>query len=215
MTAVFGLIRIRPLVQAWKVERPEALIGIITFCATLYVAPALANGILLGIGLTILWYLIRTMRPRAEIVARKADGTLGGIEAHGLEPISNRFVPVRFDGSLSFNNVAYFEDIILEAHADFPNAEVILVIGSGINQMDASGEEKIRELTQRLREVGVTLMFSSLKHQVMKVFARGGLTELVGQNNFFSDKERALEALCRRYETCSESDLARPAGSLS
>lgn len=199
MTAVFGLIRIKPLIQAWKVKKPEALTGVITFVATLVMAPALANGILLGVGLTILWYLVRTMRPRAEIVARKDDGTLGGIKAHRLKPVSEHFVPVRFDGSLSFVNVAYFEDIILEAHADFPKAEVILVIGSGINELDASGEETVRELTQRLRDVGVTLMFSSLKHQVMTVFERSGLADLVGRENFFSDKETALQALTQRY----------------
>ncbi len=109
-------------------------------------APAIANGILLGIGLTVLHFLIRTMKPRVEVVSRKADGTLGGIRAHHLKPISERFVPVRFDGSLTFINVAYFEDMILEAHAEFPQAKSILVIGSGINEIDASGEEKYVKL---------------------------------------------------------------------
>ena len=77
------VIRIEPLAHAWKVEPPSALIGIITFVATLVMAPALADGILVGVSLTVLWYLIRTMRPRAEIVARKPDGTLGGIRTGG------------------------------------------------------------------------------------------------------------------------------------
>ncbi|HSH28605.1 MAG TPA: SulP family inorganic anion transporter [Thiohalobacter sp.] len=66
MLAVFGLIRIQPLLQAWKVDRVGAVIGIITFAATLLMAPDIANGILLGVALTVLHYLIRTMRPRAE-----------------------------------------------------------------------------------------------------------------------------------------------------
>jgi MFS superfamily sulfate permease-like transporter len=199
MIAVFGLIRIEPLAHAWKVEPPSALIGIVTFVATLVMAPALADGILVGVALTVLWYLIRTMRPRAEIVARKPDGTLGGIKAHGLKPVSRRFVPVRFDGSLTFSNVAYFEDIILEAQAEYPEARGILVVGSGINEIDASGEEKVRELAIRLREIDVQLMFSGLKQQVLRVFERGGLTTLLGESSFFSDKERALEALMERY----------------
>jgi MFS superfamily sulfate permease-like transporter len=199
MTAVFGLIRVKPLVQAWKVERPSAIIGLLTFVATLYMAPDLANGILLGVVLTILWYLVRTMRPRAEIVARKADGTLGGIKAHGLEPMSQNFVPVRFDGSLTFVNVAYFEDILLEALSEFPDARAVLVIGSGINQIDATGEEAVRELAKRLEAKGVTLMFASLKHQVRQVFEGGGLVELIGEDNFFADKERALKRLKEAY----------------
>jgi MFS superfamily sulfate permease-like transporter len=150
------------------------------------------------------------MKPRAEIVARKADGTLGGIRAHKLEPMSDTFVPVRFDGSLSFINVAYFEDIILEAHSEFPNAKAILVVGSGINEVDASGEEKVRELAKRLRDVGVTLMFSSLKHQVWQLFRESGLVDELGKEAFFADKATALKTLCERYggNHCAENAIA-------
>jgi MFS superfamily sulfate permease-like transporter len=195
MMAVFGLIRISPLVNAWKVDRSGAIIGIITFIATLAMAPAIANGILLGIGLTILYCLIKTMKPRAEVVSRKADGTLGGMRSHQLKPISEHFVPVRFDGSLTFINVAFFEDMIVEAHADFPQAKAILVVGSGINDMDASGEEKVREVAEHLADVGVRLVFSGLKHQVMQVMRKSGLVEELGKGSFFINKEIALEVL--------------------
>ena len=199
MMAVFSLIRIKPLLQAWKVERVSAAIGVITFVSTLLMAPAIANGILVGVALTILHYLVRIMKPRAEIVSLKTNGTVGGVRAHGLKPISDYFVPVRFDGSLSFINVAYFEDIILEANSEYPEARAILVVGSGINEMDASGEEKVREVAKRLRNVGVTLVFSSLKHQVWQVFLESGLVEELGRDAFYPDKQTALKALCERY----------------
>ncbi len=204
MMAVFSLIRIKPLVHAWKFDRIGASIGVITFFATLLMAPAIANGILLGVALTIFYYLISVMRPRAEVVSRKMDGTLGGIRAHKLQPISDQFVPVRFDGSLTFINVAYFEDMILEAHADFPQAKTILVIGSGINEVDASGDEKIREVAESLRDVGVRLVFSGLKHQVKQSLAKSGLVEELGKDAFFSDKETALIELCKQYQGCKE-----------
>jgi MFS superfamily sulfate permease-like transporter len=190
------------------VDRVGALIGIITFVATLVMAPAIANGILLGVVLTVLYYLVSTMRPRADIVARKPDGTLGGIVANRLEPMSQDYVPVRFDGPLSFINVAYFEDIILEAHADFPDAKVILVIGSGINSIDASGEEKICEVARRLKKVGVRLVFSGLKHQVRSLLEQGGLTDSLGREAFYSDKESALRALAAEFGDTSENKKA-------
>ncbi|MBD3671384.1 MAG: SulP family inorganic anion transporter [Gammaproteobacteria bacterium] len=199
MMAVFSLIRISPLIMAWRVDRIGVTIGIITFFATLLMAPAIANGILLGVVLTVLHFLIQGMRPRAEILSRKQDGTLGGIEAHGLEPMSDLFVPVRFDGSLSFINVAYFEDIILEAKSEFPKAKAILVVGSGINHIDSSGEEKVREIAERLSEDGVRLMFSSLKYQVWQAFESSGLVKEMGEDAFFSDKERALSTLAERF----------------
>ncbi len=210
MMAVFGLIRIKPLTQAWKVDRFGAVIGIITFFATLIMAPSIANGILLGVVLTVVHFLIKTMQPRADIVSRKPDGTLGGIKAHKLEPISDKFVPVRFDGPLTFTNVAYFEDIILEAQREFPHARVILIIGSGINEIDASGEEKIRELNKRLDQLGVKLMFSGLKFQVVKLFIRSNLVEELGRESFFSSKETALRALHEEYDRPAEPDTAEP-----
>jgi MFS superfamily sulfate permease-like transporter len=208
MMAVFSLIRIKPLVQAWRVDRVGAVIGITTFVATLVMAPAIANGILLGIVLTVLHFLIRTMKPRADIVARKPDGTIGGIIANRLEPLSEYYVPVRFDGSLTFINVAYFEDIILEANADFPKAKTILVIGSGINDIDASGEEKIREVAARLKKVGVKLVFSGLKHQVRSILEQSGVVAELGRDAFYSDKETALRALARIYDEAPDDDGA-------
>ncbi len=206
MLAVFSLIRIKPLMQAWKVDRFGAIIGIITFFATLIMAPSIANGILLGVVLTVIHFLIKTMQPRAEIVSRKPDGTLGGIKAHDLKPISESFVPVRFDGALTFTNVAYFEDIILEAQREFPHAKAIVIIASGINEMDASGEEKIREVNSRLEELGVKLMFSGLKYQVIKLFILSGLVNELGKDRFFSSKEAALKTLSEEYGSTDKSN---------
>jgi MFS superfamily sulfate permease-like transporter len=210
MMAVFGLIRVSPLVHAWKFDRSGALVGIVTFVATLAMAPSIANGMLLGIGLTVVIYLIKSMRPRAEIVARKLDGTLGGIKAHGLEPVSQTVVPIRFDGSLTFSTVAYFEDIVLEATADFPQARVILVIGSSINEIDASGEEKVREVAKQLRDAGIELYFSGLKHQIMSVLERTGVVDELGRDRFFPNKEIALSTLLERYDSGRESRRQEP-----
>ena len=195
MLAVFGLIRVQPLVHAWRIGRGDALIGLVTMAATLMMAPAIANGILLGVALTVVGFLIKLMKPRAEILGRREDGVLAGLDTHGLKPVSEAVVPVRFDGSLVFASVAYFEDTVLEARSRFPKAKTILVVGSGINRIDASGEEKIRELAQALKEVGVSLAFSGLKKQIRDTFESGGLLALLGKENLFDTKEHALRIL--------------------
>lgn len=195
MFAVFGLVRIRALVHAWRVNRMDALVGLVTFAATLALAPALANGILVGVGLTVLLYLIRNMRPRAEILGFHPDGALGGIDTHHLPPISEHYVVMRFDGSLNFVNVAYFEDAVEAALARFPKARTILIIGNGINDIDVSGEEKVRALAQSLKQAGVALYFSSLKRQVKAVFDSPRLAGAIPADHIFKTKERALRTL--------------------
>jgi MFS superfamily sulfate permease-like transporter len=177
-----------------------ALIGFITFVATLMMAPAIANGILLGMGLTLVVYLIKSMKPRAEIVTRKPDGSLGGIKANGLAPISQTVVPVRFDGLLNFSSVAFFENAVLDVIADFPQCKAILIIGSSINEIDASGEEKIRELGKQLRAAGVGLHFSGRKHQVRSTLERTGLVDECGRDHFFPNKQQALQKLLAYYD---------------
>lgn len=195
MMAVFGLIRVQPLIHAWRVQRGDAAIGLITFVGTLAMAPAIANGIVLGVSLTVVAFLLRLMKPRAEILGMREDGVLAGLDTHGLKPVSENVVPIRFDGSLVFASVAYFEDIVLEARARFPKAKTILIVGSSINRIDASGEEKIRDLAQTLKDSGVVLAFSGLKKQIRDAFDAGGLTELLGPQNLFVTKEHALRLL--------------------
>lgn len=199
MFAVFGLVRVRPLIQAWKCNRADAVIGVATFIATLAMAPALANGILLGVALTIGLYLMRNMRPRAEILGRHPDGVLGGIDSHNLAAISEDYVVIRFDGSLNFVNVAYFEEVVLQALGRFPRAKAILIVGNGINDIDVSGGEKIHALAQQLNAMGVDLYFSSLKQQVLSAFEKSELSSSVPLERVFRTKEQALKALDERY----------------
>jgi len=210
MMAVFGLIRVRPLVHAWRVQPSDAIAGVVTFAATLAFAPDIANGILIGMALTAALFLLRAMKPRAIVVGRKPDGSVGGLDGAELEPIGRNFVAMRFDRSLNYLSVAAFEDNVLEILARFPLARGILVIGSAINEVDASGEEKVRELATRLRQQGVSLMFSSLKKPVAQVFARSGLLELLREENVFSNKEAAIEIARQRYDADREAGQDPP-----
>jgi len=203
MLAVFDLIKTRPLLAAWKVDRLGALSGVLTFFATLAMAPAIANGVLLGVALTVLVLLVRQMKPRAVLLGRMADGSLSDMKAHALPPLSSHFATVRYDGSLDFLNAAHFEEAILQAHAEFPEAKTILVIGNGINSIDASGEEKIREIAGYMKKANVKLAFSSLKQPVRQKFDRAELPRLLGEENLFKTRESAIQALEARFSTTS------------
>ena len=213
MMAVIGLINFKAIKHAWQVHKHDGIAAIVTFVATLAFAPHLDNGIMVGAGLAIIFYLLRTMTPRVAILGRHADGTLRDMKVHNL-PTSEHVVAIRFDGSLYFANVAYFEDAILEAAADHPKAKHILVVGDGINQLDASGEEVIHHLVERLRDNGVTLLFSGLKKQVLDVMEHTGLRQLIGEENIFPTEDMALDVVYRHVcatDANTEFCLLRPA----
>jgi len=167
--------------------------------ASLVMVPALANGILVGVALTVGLFLLRSMRPRAEVLGRHPDGVLGGIDTHGLPAISEHFVVQRFDGSLNFVNLAYFEEAVLQALKRFSRAKAILLISNGINDVDVSGEEKLHSLALQLRDMDVALYFSSQKQQVVSAFGKGELSAVIPADHIFKTKELALTAMGVRY----------------
>ena len=199
MLAVAGLINVRALVHAWQTHRHDGVAAGATFVATLLFAPHLDMGILIGAALAIALFLHRRMRPRAVILGQHPDGGLADIVTHQLAPLSTRFVAIRFDGALVFVNVAHFEDTVLEALVRFPQARAILVMGSGINEVDASGVDKLRELAERLDKVAVTLYLSGVKTQVLEVFERAHLHEVIPAERLFRSEQQGLQAMHSRY----------------
>jgi SulP family sulfate permease len=197
MMAVISLVHFDSIRHAWQVQRHDGVAGAITFAAVLALAPHLDLGILVGAGLSVLMFLYRTMRPRIAILGRHPDGTLRDAAAHQL-PLSEHIIAVRFDGQLYFGNVPYFEDSLLDISARFPKAHYVLVVADGINQIDASGEETIRLLAQRLAENRVVLAFSGLKKQVLDVLRATGTLEVIGAGNLFIHEDQALVALADR-----------------
>ena len=208
--AVGGLVNIEAIKHAWKAHRHDGAAAIVTFIATIFFAPHLDNGILIGAGLAIVLFLLRTMKPRVALLGRSADGTLRDIKVNPGLPTSEHIMAMRYDGSLYFANVSYFEDAVLEALVDRPQAKYVLIVGDGINQMDASGEEVVHHLFERLHDSGVTLVFSGLKRQVIDVMRQTGLYELIGQHNIFATEDQAITAIYERLGPIAQEDLFCP-----
>ncbi len=210
MMAVMGLVNFKAIKHAWRAHKHDGIAAGITFVGTLGFAPHLEWGIVIGAALALGFYLFRTMRPRVAILGRYKDGTLRDIAIHPELATDKRLVAVRFDGSLYFANVSYFEDAILAAESNNPNAKFILVVGDAINELDASGEEVLRHLVERLKETGVTLVFSGLKRQIILVLKHTGAWEIIGDDNIFATEDMALKNIYQRLSEDLEDDGHRP-----
>ena len=205
--AVIGLVNVAAIKHAWHANRHDGIASVVTFFATLAFAPHLDNGIMVGAGLALVLFLMRTMKPRVAQLGRFKDGTLRDIRVNPGLPTSEHVVAMRFDGQLYFANVSYFEDTVLGALADHPKARYFLVVGDGINQLDASGEEVVHHLVTRLKENGVTLVFSGLKKQVLDVMRATGLFDQVTQDNIFATEDQAIAAIYERLGEAAQDDL--------
>jgi SulP family sulfate permease len=207
LLAVTSLITPKALKHTWQASKFDGIVAGVTFAVTLIAAPHLDKGILIGAGLAIILYLYRTMKPRVAQLGRYKDGTLRDVKVNPDLPTSPYIIAMRFDGSLYFANVAYFEDTVLEAVAHKPNAKYLLVVGDAINQLDASGEEVVHHLVERLRDAGIQVVFSGLKKQVLDVMRNTGLFDKISQANIFATEDQAIAAIYERLGDEAKDDL--------
>jgi sulfate permease, SulP family len=213
VTAVISLIRIKPIITAWRVQRQDGIVAVVTFLSTLVLAPALHQGILIGVGLSLMTYLVRTMRPRVVFLARHPDGTLRGTEIHGLQ-LDQKIAIIRFDGRLYFGDSSYFEDKVLEIVAHLPELQYLIVDAGGINQVDATGEQTLRDLVGRLRGAGIDVFITGAKRQFREVLKRTGCMDYIGRDHFFGWNQHALEhvwsKLGAEYQACCPLNSPHP-----
>lgn len=205
--AVVNLVKIEPILYAWKVQKHDGIVSIITFALTLILAPHLENGIIIGVLLSLGLFLHRTMRPRISVLSRHPDGTLRDAKTHGIKTCPHIAV-IRFDMSLYFANTGYFEDTILKHVAEHPEARYIIIDAESINNIDSTGEEMLHSLANALDDSGVEFIFSRTKLQVLVVFKRSGFFEQLGEDHFYRTRSEALKYAWNRtyceHEGCTK-----------
>jgi anti-anti-sigma factor len=191
MMAVIGLINASGFIHAWKAQWYDGAISIISFACTLAFAPHLDKGIMVGVGLSLAVFLYKSMRPRVATLSRSSDDTLRCADEFGLAQC-NRIAVVRFDGPLFFANASFLEDKITDKIAANKELRHIILVANGINDMDASGEEALSLLVDRVRSAGIDLSLSGVNESVMAVLKRTHLLEKIGEDHIHASMETAL-----------------------
>ena len=198
MMAVVGLVNFRTMITAWRVNKDDGLAALITFVATLIFAPNIQRGILTGVLLSMGLLMYRLMRPRIAVLGLHSDGTFRDALVHHLPPIHEKLRVIRFDGSILFVNVSYFEDALLTLEAEDKNISDILIKCNGINILDTSGVEMLANIVKRFRGKEITLTFTDVKKQVLDIMNRSGLTKIIDEKNIVTTDHTALENILKR-----------------
>jgi MFS superfamily sulfate permease-like transporter len=204
MMAVIGLINVSGFIHAWKAQWYDGLFSVITFVATLYTAPHLDKGIMIGVVLSLGMFLYKSMRPKVTTLAMYPDHSYKSARDFGLKECKH-IAMIRFDGSLFYANAGYLEDRITEIMLSMPELRHILIVGNGINDMDASGEEMLSLIVDRVRSAGYDISFAGLNENVISVMKRTHLYEKIEERNIFSTTPQAVETIHSRSHTrCGE-----------
>jgi anti-anti-sigma regulatory factor len=85
-----------------------------------------------------------------------------------------------------------------------PNLNHILIVASGIDDMDATGEEALSLLVDRLRSGGYDLSISGIKKNVLDVMKRTHLYEKIGTDHIFPTQSVAVESIHKQAHRDTE-----------
>jgi len=194
MMAVIGLVNVSGFIHAWEAQWYDGAISVISFFCTLAFAPHLDKGIMIGVILSLLVFLYKSMRPKIAPLSRHEDQSLRCALTHDLKECVYISM-VRFEGPLFFANASYLEDEIMELMRTKTNLKHIIIVSNGINDIDASGEETLSLLVDRIRSAGIDISLSGVNESVMKVFERTHFKEKIGENHIYPTMERAINAV--------------------
>lgn len=140
-------------------------------------------GIVVGAVSAAAIYLWRTSKPHVAVVGR-----VGGTEhfqnvlRHPVETCPG-VLAMRVDESLSFANTRFLESRILQAMADGPEVEHLILICSAVNFIDASALETLESLVDELHDAEVQLHLAEVKGPVMDRLEEIGFVDRLGRDH--------------------------------
>ena len=206
MMAVVGLINVKGIVHAWHAQRRDGIIAIISFATTLAFAPHLDKGIMVGVGLSLFFFLRRAMKPKIADLSLHPNGSFRDARRFGFRQCRH-IVVIRFSGPLFFANTGYLEDEVMERVSAMPELRHIHIMANGISELDASGEEVLSLMIDRLRVAGFGVSFSGFSEYVLDVLHRTHLYEKIGEANIYPLLNVAVDAVhAKAHEGSDEAD---------
>jgi len=154
IAAVISLVDLVGLGWYWRISRPQFAVALLTFGATLALAPHVEYGVVLGVGAAVATHLWRESRI-------DADFWVVGLSLH-----------VRPRGVLYFGSVPRLEPLILARLSTYPEARRMVVHLDGVGRLDVNGALGLRQLVEDARLGGLDVEILDTPAQILPLLAR-------------------------------------------
>ncbi|MBE0508613.1 MAG: sulfate permease [Marinospirillum sp.] len=143
MVAVFSLVDWKQLPYLWRYSRGDALAWLATAVGVLFLGIEL--GLMMGVLVSLASWLAKNSRPHVAVVGR-LPGTehYRNVQRYDVE-LHPHILSLRIDESLMFANAQEVEQRVLEEVGQRPELQHVILMGSGINHIDASGVEVLEQ----------------------------------------------------------------------
>jgi SulP family sulfate permease len=194
MVAVLRLVDVEKIRFLWHAKRSDFALAVLTFAGTLVFG--IEEGILGGILISVLLVIQRSFRPNITVIGRlPGSNTFADVERHPEALTRTDVVVFRMESSLYFANAQLLKDKILEVMARDEGLQYLVLDAYPVNRIDGTAAYALREVVETFREEGYQFVFAGVKGEAMDVLRRAGIIELVGEDYFFREVHRAVEAV--------------------
>lgn len=203
LTAVPGLIDWGEVKFLWRIRRRELALLALTFLSTL--AFGILEGIGIGVILSLIIVIYNSSYPNIVMLGRVPEtDKYRDLERYPDAKTQSNTIIVRIDSTLYFANIEYMKkkleelEIESEKHLDH-----VILDATGINEVDSSALHALKEVIDEYHSRDIQVIFANVKGPVRDIFRRSGLVDLVGEENFYLDINKAVADLEQEVEVPS------------
>jgi len=198
LVAVIDLIKIRPLIGAFKIEKHDWIVWLFTFFITLIFARDVHIWIILWILLSLLLFISRTMRPRLVEVAMYKDWKYRDVKLFWLKT-SKKISVFRLDWVLYFANANYFEDKLLDYISEKEKLEFVIIDLEWMPDIDTSWIQILENLNTRLKDAWIKVYLTSIRVKVIKKLSDFWFIDRFKSKRIFAKIEEVINYIENKY----------------
>ena len=190
---VMGMMDVPEMRRLAKVQRFDFWIAITAIVGTLLVG--VLAGVIIGIGLSLIWLISVATRPRMPLLGREPGGqAFRELDEHPGDEQFPGVVVLRLDGGLFFATSDALEDRVREVALSTPEITGIVLDCEGIDFIDSQGSAKMREILDLTEQAGVVLRLARIKPAVRELLARDGVLDRIGDDKTYDEVDHAVAA---------------------
>jgi high affinity sulfate transporter 1 len=190
---VSGMMNFPEMRRLFRVKKVDFWIAIVALLAT--VIFGVLAGVVIGIGLSLIWLIAVATHPQMPILGReRGTQVFREIDTNPGDEILPSVSVVRFDGGLFFATADALEDHLREVIQANPRLTGIVLDCGGINFIDSQGAASMADIVTLVRDAGVRLRLTRLKPGPRAVLEREGVIDLIGADHIHGNIHRAVAA---------------------
>ncbi len=193
----YNLIDIKHIKQVLSTSKREITVLITTLFGTLFFELEIA--LLMGIALSLYFYLEKTARPNIAILGMNGERKFINIIRDPKTLECPQLKIIRIDGSIYFGALEVVSDYFNTLY-EKGDIKHVLISAKGINFIDLAGATWLTHEAEKWKTRGGGIYFSGLKIISQDILMKGGFREQIGHENFFIDKKSAIEYIYERLD---------------